>query len=520
MAETFADDIYQKRLIVLCDGTGQASDTGGNHVPTNVTRFARALAPSFRYVDSGDADGNLAHPEEGRWKEVPQIVLYQSGVGTEDSLGTGGAWAGIVGAGVDEHILQAYTFFVNNYEKGDYLYIFGFSRGAFTARALASFICNAGLLKREKIQFLPILYKEYKDRLKPRTDKKTFSELLEERKEDFATHDEVLIALLGLWDTVGSLGMPQTWVSTTRGLVTGSPGRHESPGHHDTSFPVASSKENWKGHIWKAYQALALDECRTSFQPTLLYAEKEALENAAVGHGTEFQQVWFPGVHTDVGGGYSRAPGDISDIALTWMIDMCSFQLQFRDQDALLRELRVPSSEGLDPSHPDKPPPAQTPWGLSKEHDEYHTAKFVGAGWVTRTPGQYFTNMKDEVEIVTNEAIHESVRYRMTNLKPKWEPPALAGFKLVKDKDGYYSWEKEVTTKKGKKTIPLREERSGELSSRLIGPEVQAELNGETINKNLKVNVILVEEKGYTSTLASATVNALASPFKKIASFF
>lgn len=226
-------------------------------------------------------------------------------------------------------------------------------------------------------------------------------------------------------------------------------------------------------------------------------------------------------MHTDVGGGYDRAFGDISDIALTWMIDLCqgSAQLDFREPADLLKEFQTPSAAGLDPSKPDRPPPVQKPWGLSKEHDEYHTATFVGAGWFTRTPGQYFIEMPETM--VTNEYIHESVRFRMMNLEPKWEPPSLAGFKLCKDDEGY-KWVKEVTSKsKGKQTVVLREWRAqDELSIALIGSEVQKELNDEIKEKMATQDVIFVKEKGYVATLGSAAGNAVTAPFRKIASFF
>ncbi|KAG8803013.1 hypothetical protein FRC18_007406, partial [Serendipita sp. 400] len=127
-----SEAIEYKRLIVCCDGTGRSStDDGEETVPTNVTRFARALESSDRYRN----DDNVV-------KEIPQIVLYQTGVGTGGLTKISDDIAGAFGFGVDLHVLEAYTFFSSNYESGDQLFLFGFSRGAFTARAIASLICH------------------------------------------------------------------------------------------------------------------------------------------------------------------------------------------------------------------------------------------------------------------------------------------------------------------------------------------------------------------------------------------
>ena len=115
--------------------------------------------------------------------------------------------------------------------------------------------------------------------------------------------------------------------------------------------------DDWRAFIACGYHALSLDENRTSFGPTLLYVPVEENEEQFAGHGSTFIQCWFPGVHTDVGGGYERGYRDVSDLSLAWMIDMCSSALVFDEN--LAQHLRKPSTESEDPIGTEKatPPP-------------------------------------------------------------------------------------------------------------------------------------------------------------------
>jgi uncharacterized protein (DUF2235 family) len=132
------------------------------------------------------------------------------------------------GRGLDIHVLEAYHFFVHNFEVGDRILMFGFSRGAFAARAIASFIVNVrlhflllptsshpvtqvGLLKKEYIEYLPPIYQEYKKHFRPKK-RHLWQQWLADNKELLLPmmHKQVLIPVLGLWDTVGSLGIPES----------------------------------------------------------------------------------------------------------------------------------------------------------------------------------------------------------------------------------------------------------------------------------------------------------------------
>lgn len=175
---------------------------------------------------------------------------------------------------------------------------------------------------------------------------------------------------------------------------------------------------------------------------------------------TGFLQCWFPGVHTDVGGGYERAHRDKSDISLMWMVEMCSSALVFSDD--LAKTLKKSSVIPVDPNawFPKKANvPKDLGWGLSDAHDEYHTATFIAAGATTRTPGQYFLGKRHEngSEYETNEWIHSSVRMRMLQKKGGYKPDALKGFKLSKDEEGWKWTGKFKVGRQEEKEVVIRE---------------------------------------------------------------
>ncbi|MEE9143166.1 MAG: DUF2235 domain-containing protein [Candidatus Binatia bacterium] len=248
-----------KRLIVCSDGTWNRPDS---HDITNVVKIARVLRAK-------DSTG------------IEQVVFYDRGVGT-GNLGDevkGGAF----GEGLDENIQDAYRFLVHNHASGDQIFLFGFSRGAYTVRSLVGLIRNCRLLKKEHADKIPRSYKMYRSKAGPdvksaRTFRARFSKV-------------VPIKFLGVWDTVGALGVPLRFF---KGFNA------KKYSFHDTTI---------SGIIQNAYHALAIDEKRKPFKPTI-WRSKKKRRNAG--------QVWFTGVHSDVGGGYPET--GLSDIALEWMI--------------------------------------------------------------------------------------------------------------------------------------------------------------------------------------------------------
>jgi uncharacterized protein (DUF2235 family) len=258
-----------KRLVLCCDGTWNTPDqaSGGHPCPTNVTKLALAVA------DAGD-DGKQ------------QRVFYHRGVGTSrwERL-RGGAF----GFGLSRDVKDTYRFIVENFGPGDELFFFGFSRGAFTARSTAGLVRNAGVLRRECADRLDEAYGLYRDRTShPRG--------IESQLFRRSYSHETRIRFIGVWDTVGALGIPLNglrWVNAFNRRWQ----------FHDTDLSTT---------VDAAFQALAIDEKRRPFEPAVWRQQEDAQHQ-------RLEQVWFAGVHCDVGGGY--AEGALADIALVWIAD-------------------------------------------------------------------------------------------------------------------------------------------------------------------------------------------------------
>lgn len=259
-----------KRLVVCCDGTWNTpeQECDGRPCPTNVTKVSRAVAPSD---DSG----------------VEQRVHYQLGVGTSKWERIRG---GAFGMGLSRGVKDVYGWVVDNYEPGDELFLFGFSRGAYMARSTAGLIRNSGVLRRDEKARIDEAYTLYRKRRVHPNDRPA---------RDFRaahSHDPVPIAFVGVWDTVGALGIPWSGV----GVITWFNRRWQ---FHDTRLSRT---------IESAYQALAIDEARKPFLPAIW----EVSDDAA---GQAVEQVWFAGVHSDVGGGYAET--GLADLAMLWMVE-------------------------------------------------------------------------------------------------------------------------------------------------------------------------------------------------------
>ena len=261
-----------RRFVVCFDGTWNSPDKGEN--PTNVVKIVRAIR--------NEADG------------ISQVTFYDKGVGTGDVLDkiAGGA----SGEGLTENMIDGYRFLANNFQDQDEIYVFGFSRGAYTARSLVGFIGLAGLISplglggglKNAIE----IYR--KTELSREQKREAIRALALERTE------EVRIRCVGVWDTVGSLGIP------------GDLGRRllgQRFYFHDVQL-------NDKVDV--ALHAVAIDEKRSAFAPTLWVRPPDA----APSPGQIVEQVWFSGVHSNVGGSYKDA--GLSDVALDWMVKRVS----------------------------------------------------------------------------------------------------------------------------------------------------------------------------------------------------
>ncbi|MEE8518901.1 MAG: DUF2235 domain-containing protein [Dehalococcoidia bacterium] len=272
-----------KRIVVCADGTWNQPN---QEHPTNVVKAARA-------VSEVDKHG------------ISQVVFYDPGIGSS------GRWwdrirGGATGKGLDKNVQDGYRYLVRNYEPGDELFFLGFSRGAYTIRSLIGLIRNVGLLKPSQEDKLPDAFALYRRRdPDSHPDKQASSDF----RTDFSLEVTPEVKFVGLWDTVGALGIP------VRALRNFTMKRY---GFHDVRL---------SGLVQNAYQALAIDERRKPFRPSLWEAEPKK--------GQKVEQVWFVGVHTDVGGGN---PNDgLADVTFEWMMDKaheCGLELNKTFLDA------------------------------------------------------------------------------------------------------------------------------------------------------------------------------------------
>jgi uncharacterized protein (DUF2235 family) len=250
----------KQRLVVLFDGTWNNPED-----QTNVYRIARRIH---------DYDG-----------DIPQRFFYDPGVGTSKwSRFVGGAF----GVGLSENLKQGYEWLAKCYAQNDEIWVFGFSRGAYTARSLVGMIRKCGLLHITTPELLKSAEELYRDdKLPPDSDAcKAFRE---------AYSREVKIHFIGVWDTVGALGIPGTVIS-----------EYGKYSWHDTEL---------SGIVERAYQAAALDEFRGAYDISLWThpeGEKKPSQLAV-------EQRWFIGAHANVGGGYGKDP--LADIAFQWMLE-------------------------------------------------------------------------------------------------------------------------------------------------------------------------------------------------------
>jgi hypothetical protein len=200
------------------------------------------------------------------------------------------ALGGSSGWGLSRQVREAYTFLVNEYAEGYEIFVFGFSRGAFTARSLVGLIKHAGLLRRTSVDRVREVTKAYHRLFRAQRHGKLLESVHPE------THLGVRVRFLGVWDTVGALGTP-IW----GGNYSLNPLPIEPQYHDIDALDVVD----------EACQALAIDEQRAAYLPRL-FSLRSGCE------GCRVEQVWFRGAHSNVGGGYANSR--LSDCALEWMV--------------------------------------------------------------------------------------------------------------------------------------------------------------------------------------------------------
>jgi hypothetical protein len=303
--------------------------------------------------------------------------------------------------GMAEIVRSGYQFLSSNYVPNDEIFIYGFSRGAYTARSIAGLIDNVGVLTKEGLPYLAEIFRDVQHRhnenYKPRHPDEPFPNkpsvldprYAEELERRGLTRLHVQIKVVGVWDTVGSLGTPKIGWLRRLGLQSSASKEHS---FYDTS--LSSCVEN-------AFQALALDEERYAFMPALW----EKFE----GNTTTLRQVWFPGAHSNVGGGYDDQ--QIATISLAWMVSQCTPFLDM-NEDYVLDQWEA--DEEFFEKCGEKP----RPWSFGKILNGMEGIYALG-GTKIRTPGRYMVidpetgaTTKHALED-THEYVHPSVRARI-----------------------------------------------------------------------------------------------------------
>ena len=361
----------QKRLAVFLDGTWNNVDDD-----TNVWRLKSLCAPL-------GADG------------LVQLVYYERGVH--------GFLGGLFGKGLDQDITDAYQWLTDYYDPGDDVLIFGFSRGAYTARSLAGFIAKCGLLKSGGALGVKQLYNRYR-----RANARTLWALLDAQNNGTlgdATLEEqwmlkysmaIHIKLVGVWDTVGALGIPLFSIpgisrSTLGFLTTG-----------------------LRRPIDNGFHALAIDEHRRSFSPTL-WTVRNASNTAPVAAAdalpdrplSSVEQRWFVGAHGNVGGGYESDL--LPQVPLRWIMNKASlYGLAFRNDVELDGDvLKASVSDSY--------------------RDFLHGAYHLFSRPYYRPIGEPPQQGQDGTNSNVNETIDASVFARW-NADANYRPPNLAGW--------------------------------------------------------------------------------------------
>ncbi len=306
-----------KNIVICCDGTGNEYRAKGN---TNVVKLFRSLS---------------------KLDPTQQINYYDPGVGTMSAPGTQTAigkavsrlFGLVLGLGMTRNLADAYVFLMKNYQPGDRVFLFGFSRGAYTVRALAGMLHMCGLLEKGSDNLVPYAIKVYSERkvARPKWAHSVLTLpayivlwpllwLLKRMEPDWAraggfkkifsrTCDPHFI---GVWDTVKSIG----WLR--RRIV----------------LPYTANHPNLK----YGRHAVSLDEKRSQYRTNLWGYENQADDQR------DIQQVWFAGVHSDVGGSYDRA--GLADITLDWMVDAAEAQGLVIDKNEYGRMDVAPDAKG------------------------------------------------------------------------------------------------------------------------------------------------------------------------------
>jgi uncharacterized protein (DUF2235 family) len=379
----------KKRVIVCCDGTWQDGIIVKERWKyTNILRLARTI-----------------HHEDRRFEPpIPQIVFYQSGIGSEQNLYSEYV-QGPTGASLAAKVQEGYGYISQNYQPGDEIILFGFSRGAYTARMIAAFIGAIGVLDRKDMDNFAQIFINFQKRGKTK-NKAEIAELDEKlapwthhdspgKKRADSDDDSFSVKCVGVFDTVGSLGLPEELTLHSQKMTT------------IFGFPDKKLGE----HIQYAFHALALNETRADFD----CAKFEQTEGGRAKNQV-LKQCWFTGSHSDIGGGWHDH--DLADLTLAWMAAQVADILSLDNE----RLITMP-----DPCYP---------WSEQPPHDP-RTGIFSMAYKITR-------QLPTVTDDITHETVHPSASkqaHLLPQLKANIEKnPALVCELLPLEKQMKEKW--------------------------------------------------------------------------------
>ena len=347
-----------KNIVICCDGTGN---------------------------EFGTANSNVVKVYQCLISDPTQVMYYHPGVGTMGSRsalsGLGKWWTKVIGLafgyGISDNVADAYIYLMRRFQPGDNVYIFGFSRGAYTARALCGMLHAIGLLKEDNEALIPYAIRLLKGKL---------FDIAPGFKETFSRAFPCQPHFLGVWDTVSSVG----WV------------------YNAVQFPYTKATNNPDLHIVR--HAVSIDERRAFFRQNLF---GQPLPQQDV------REVWFAGVHSDVGGSYPEPQSQLSKIALKWML--CE-----AEQAGLLVDQQR-KAEVLGGKPPYVPPDPLR----SNSHRSLHGAWWIAEFWPKIVHRQapdgtwkksLRINLGRRRFIGPNPIVHDSVEDRLAHASPPYRP--------------------------------------------------------------------------------------------------
>lgn len=283
-----------KNIVICCDGTGNQVDETYSNVVKIFTILKQQSSTQIAFYDPGVgtlSDPNALTPLRMKVQKVGGLAF---------------------GKGLIKNVSEAYAYLMNCYEEGDKVFFFGFSRGAYTVRVLAGLIFKIGLLRKGCENLIPYGIQAYEVSYKPNN-----GPITERFKNTYSRN--ILIDFVGVWDTVTSIGL-----------------------FNSKSLPKTTMNPGVK----VIRHAVAIDECRAYYRQNLF------IEAFA---GQDVKQVWFAGVHSDVGGSYPQKESGLSQIALNWMItEARNFGLQI-DENKYGDVVLDRSNSGIKGPNPSQP---------------------------------------------------------------------------------------------------------------------------------------------------------------------